>query len=71
VLHYQKILLDYDLADIAYPSVILVLLDFQAFLTVHFGIQRVPSLPRILIDDYGYLIELHIYVAIEIIELSV
>ena len=68
VLHDQKILLDYDLADL---SEILELWAVQAVLTAHFGIQRVPSLTRILVDDYGYIIELNIDVAIEIIELNV
>jgi hypothetical protein len=68
VLHYQQILLDYDLAD---HSELLDLCVLQAALNVQFGIQRVPSLPRLLIDDYGLFIDLHIDVSIEIKESSI
>jgi len=68
VLHDQQILLDYNLAD---HSELLDLCVLQAALNVQFGIQRVPSLPRLLIDDYGLFIDLHIDVSIEIKESSI
>ena len=68
MLHDQQIFLDYYLAD---PREILDLWDLQAVLTVQFGIQRVPSLPRLLVNDYCNFVDLHIDVAIEIVELSV
>jgi hypothetical protein len=67
MLHDQQILLDYDLAN---PSKILKFKDLRAILTVNFGIYRIPSLPRLLIDDYGSFIDLNIDVSIEVIELE-
>ena len=68
VLHDQQILLD---DDFAYLCEYFDLLNLHAVHTVHFCIERIPILPRLLIDDDGYLIDLHIDVAIEIIELYV
>jgi len=68
VLHDQQILLD---DDFAYLCKYFDFLNLHAVHTVHFGIERIPILPRLLIDDDGYFIDLHIDVAIEIIELYV
>jgi hypothetical protein len=68
VLHDQQILLDYDLVN---PCKFVELRDLQAVLTANFGIQRIQSPPRLLINDYDSIPDLHIDVAIEVIELSV